>query len=1166
MALNKEKVMDGARKLAEKNQLDKAIKEYLRVVQEDPKDLRVWLKIGDLHLKRGAKQDATEVYLKVANVYQEQGFLQKAVAVYKQVLKIDPHLVDVNLRLAELFRQLGLLGDAMQHFEAVAGHFHREGNTKEALATVRQLVDLDPENVATRIKLAELYSKENLTVDAIKEFSHATEQLRKLGRQEDFIKVSERLLWHQPTNIELSRELAGLYLRRGDARRALQKLQTCFKADGRDVETLAMLAQAFQALEQFAKTVSVLKELAKIHDENRHAAKADEVFRKILEFEPNDPDARARFQKAAAAAGGRPTTPPAAPARAATPPPTRAPAPAPANARVTFSTEAPANSRMTGAVPLIDGNDAAFTMTPTPSLRDQLREDGSYREGSIAGERHAEEIARMLVDTDTYIKYGLHQKAIDRLKRLFELDPDNFEGHERLKDVYLAQGREVEALAELTRLADASAPLDPERAIGYVREALAIDATYLPMHDLARRHRLDVQAPTTQSREQLSSGAIAIVEDDDGFDDLALDAGPPKASPRVGYRPTSAGDDDDFDPQDLIAPPPRHAPHGSPAPARVPGRGAGAFGAAPQVSYTDQVDLSSTGEDEDFALEDVAELPAETRQISVDAAMAMARSPMALPQTDDIDAALRGPSPPNAVGAAGVNWQAPTWTASSAAAPAYNPGLSAQVDAQLDDAALGAEIDHEVAAEFARGDVRDFDPPYDDLPFDPAAARAFDAHVAPARAASVPAFAAPLDDAAADGDPEAELEGEFVGGPPAGAFAHEQPTQLAVGLMDLPVAAPVIDASRASAVLTPPPVLIEDDLDEADFYVTQGMYGQAREILAALLARHPGHRLVTLKLAEVDRAEAGEPLADPDAMGADPALEPTMAATAALAVGEGGTQSIDIDFTSAGGRAAPAAGRPAAALERVHAALDQSSEAIELDELEELDPELDDEVEELADEGDEPAPLAAAPDVVEFGGATVFAPDDRNLGDELAAELDGAFPGDDAVDAPSGNLALDDFRGTTGGRPAVMLEKPVDEGDADTHFDLGQAYKEMGLYDAAIQAFEKAVRAPSRQAQAQLMIGLCHREQGDAVAAASHFKQALHATVLTELERLSLTYELGVTYESLGDVGEALYYLEQVVTRDPSFLDATTRVTALRGAPAGRGVDGTDTSDEHPLR
>ena len=225
MAFNKEKVMDAARRFVDKGQIDKAVKEYLRVVREDPKDVRVWLKIGDLYAKKGSKQEASETYLRVARFYQEQGFYLKAVAVYKQILKLDPRLVEVNLKLAELYRQLGLLSDAMQHFELVAAHFHRDGKTKEALATVRQLVDLDPENVATRIKLAELYSKEGMTVEAVTEFTAVCETLRKQSRQDDFIKVAERLLWHKPDNHELNRELAGLYLRRNDPRRALQKLQ-----------------------------------------------------------------------------------------------------------------------------------------------------------------------------------------------------------------------------------------------------------------------------------------------------------------------------------------------------------------------------------------------------------------------------------------------------------------------------------------------------------------------------------------------------------------------------------------------------------------------------------------------------------------------------------------------------------------------------------------------------------------------------------------------------------------------------------------------------------------------------------------------------------------------------------------------------------------------------
>ncbi|MCA1663237.1 MAG: tetratricopeptide repeat protein, partial [Myxococcales bacterium] len=200
MATNKDKLIAGAQKLVEKSQFEKAIKEYLKVVADDDKDVRIWLKIGDLYAKLGKKPEAAETYTKVAQFYSDQGFYLKAVAVYKQILKIEPRLVDVNHKLAELYKQLGLLSDAMQQYEAVAAFYHREGKTRDALAALKQIVELDPETVANRIKLAELYSKESMQREAIDEFSKAAEQLRQAGRVDDFMKVAERLLFHSPDN------------------------------------------------------------------------------------------------------------------------------------------------------------------------------------------------------------------------------------------------------------------------------------------------------------------------------------------------------------------------------------------------------------------------------------------------------------------------------------------------------------------------------------------------------------------------------------------------------------------------------------------------------------------------------------------------------------------------------------------------------------------------------------------------------------------------------------------------------------------------------------------------------------------------------------------------------------------------------------------------------
>jgi tetratricopeptide (TPR) repeat protein len=1103
VAFNKEKVMDAARKFVDKGQIDKAVKEYLRIVHEDPKDVRVWLKIGDLYAKKGAKQDAIETYLKVARFYHDQGFLHKSVAVYKQIVKLDPRLVDVILKLAELYRELRMMPEAMQHFESVAAHFHREGNTKEALATVKKLVDLDPENIATRIKLAELYSKEGLVDDAATEFQLACEQLRRQGRQDDFLKVAERLLWHKPANQALNRELAALYLRRNDPRRALQKLQACFKADPRDVETLGLLAQAFQALEQKAKTVSVLKELARIHGENKHKELATDVFRKILELLPGDADAIAFLGPAAATTRtSQQMSPPPRPATAL-PPQVRSQA---GDARFNLTNDLPAyepaSARMTGSMPLIDEQSLADIDFALPEYDDSdfsadMEPPPDPRTMSADGERHAEEIQKILAETDVYVKYGLHEKAIDHLRRVFALDTENVEAHERLKDILLSQGHEGEAEAELLRLAELVAPGDPDRAEVYLQELLALSGTHTGAYDLARRFRLRIARMSSSSAEVEVApeyGGIALADGE--LDDVQP---PPRApslgsqrTPRQAGRPASRDSVDEFDPAELIGR--AGIAHGSPAPGRPPRRPNGGY-----------------AEPEAFELDFEPSPSQATRQLSPEIAEALARG--------EIDPVLadRG-----------------RWAESLEDARA--------LDAQLDDIELGDEIDRQVASELGRGPKagRGEMELTDDLPFDPDEARAFDAAVprtsgqlaSPAGGHAM--AASPVPGAVNRKGPSAETDAIYVGGfegtgmpapqhgesfdssrydavpedglhisggyDPYGTESVQTPASFgeptvaqAVGSFSEPTANTSGAFGEATATVPPtftaeaptpvsphgPPgsaaavaradTSMEDDLDEAEFYASQGMYGEAIDVLNGLLERFPGHRLVLAKLREVEAGAAG---------GAD-----------ALDIGSdlhrdapGGTDAMQLDDSLTGGMAG-----------NLHENLDDS-----LDDIEEVAPE-------------------------------------------------------ELVELDANSQPIQQVRKR---QPTVMLENPVDEGDAATHYDLGLAYKEMTLHDDAIKAFEKALRAPGREVQCRVMIGMCLREMGTPSEAVHQFKQGLHAEP-TERERQSLYYEIGITYEAIGDDSEALYFFEMVLKRDPTFADAATRADRLR-ARGGRATHAHD--------
>ena len=292
MAVNRNKVLEAARKYLARGQYDKAIAQYQKLVDDDAGDVRSLLKIGDMQTRKGDRTTAAQTYQRVADHYAARGFFLKAVAVYKQILKLDPARLDIQVRLGEMYEQLQLISDAMTTYEDVANSCMRAGETDRGLSMLAKMVDLDSEHIPVRIKYAEALSRSGHSDAAASEFERGASLLKTQGRIDDYVKVSERLLFHRDDDIDLARELARTYLERNDPKRALAKLQICFKANPRDVPTLELLCEAFQQLGQKDKTISVYREIARIHREAERTDERIAILQRILEIDPADSDAK----------------------------------------------------------------------------------------------------------------------------------------------------------------------------------------------------------------------------------------------------------------------------------------------------------------------------------------------------------------------------------------------------------------------------------------------------------------------------------------------------------------------------------------------------------------------------------------------------------------------------------------------------------------------------------------------------------------------------------------------------------------------------------------------------------------------------------------------------------------------------------------------------------
>jgi pilus assembly protein FimV len=264
-----------------------------------------------------------------------------------------------------------------------------------------------------------------------------------------------------------------------------------------------------------------------------------------------------------------------------------------------------------------------------------------------------------------------------------------------------------------------------------------------------------------------------------------------------------------------------------------------------------------------------------------------------------------------------------------------------------------------------------------------------------------------------------------------------------------------------------------EECDEAEFFLDQQLYEEAREIIETVLIAFPGHARASLLMERLEREEAGGP----------------------------------VEAESAPEERSPPQVEPAA----------ESKDAFD---------------------------LAA----------------------ELAGELDGLEGGEEEAPAAS---AFDDYQVSVEEVFSEFkkgLAKIVKPEDVDTHYDLGIAYKEMGLLDDAIGEFTVARQGcanSKREIDCLTMIGVLQVHKGDGPGAVETFKQALSSEHATADVGRALRYELAAAWEAAGSPAKALFHFQQVASLDARFRDVAAQLARLAAITApeedsvGNGAPGT---------
>ncbi|HEY6871599.1 MAG TPA: tetratricopeptide repeat protein [Geobacteraceae bacterium] len=264
MSSKKDKFLESAQKFILKGQLDRAIKDYEQVVALDPNDIRHRQRLAELLVRAGRRDEAIGEYEAIGKYYADNAFYLKAIAVYKQIQKLDPDDIKISHHLAILNEKQGLTGNALAEYGRVCNYYDKSGKHSEALSIIEKMMAMDPDNLNTRLKLAETHFAAGNAGKAYDDFVQVALLLRNRGDESVFRQVCDRVAYLFPGKKEFALDLASSQLAGGDAASTISKLREITEKEPENLHAWQLLAAAVRTAGEREELRTVCQKMARL--------------------------------------------------------------------------------------------------------------------------------------------------------------------------------------------------------------------------------------------------------------------------------------------------------------------------------------------------------------------------------------------------------------------------------------------------------------------------------------------------------------------------------------------------------------------------------------------------------------------------------------------------------------------------------------------------------------------------------------------------------------------------------------------------------------------------------------------------------------------------------------------------------------------------------------
>jgi len=323
-------------------------------------------------------------------------------------------------------------------------------------------------------------------------------------------------------------------------------------------------------------------------------------------------------------------------------------------------------------------------------------------------------------------------------------------------------------------------------------------------------------------------------------------------------------------------------------------------------------------------------------------------------------------------------------------------------------------------------------------------------------------------------------------------------------------------ARHEETTVSPGSVGFLEELAEADFYANQGLNQDAIAIYRRLLAADPENDDIRDKYNALLEFKAEQEIS-----AAETAEEPAAAVAEEEPVGQHDNEmdaafsEIDLETEE---RFEPQEPADVAGTAEIEPELQAAEEVAELP--------VEPESEELEIAGDEEGFFDLAAELRDEMGSDIITPTASQSSFE-----------DNNLDA-----IFQEFR--------RGVNEQLDSEDYETHYNLGIAYKEMGMIDEALTEFLEASNDKSRALECASMIGLCHLEKGEYKKAIEHFRKGLEIKGRDKEEYFGLKYDMATAYELSGDTASAFAAIDEIFRENQEFREVKKRHQRLSKSAA----------------